>query len=65
MSNLRLSSTIILGSWSYQVLGSILLEENGFFCIKRNLDGSIDRFKARLVAQCFHERLGIDFHDNL
>ena len=33
------------------------------FCIKSNPGGSIDRFKARLVAQGFHQCSSIDFHD--
>ena len=33
------------------------------FHIKRNPDGSIMRYKARLVAKDFHQRLEIDFSD--
>lgn len=31
------------------------------FLIKRKSDGSVDRYKARLVAQSFSQRPGIDF----
>ena len=31
------------------------------FRIKRNVDGTIDRYKARLVAKVFHQQLGVDF----
>ena len=33
------------------------------FHIKRNFDGSIDRYKARLAAKGFHQRLGVDYHE--
>lgn len=33
------------------------------FRIKRNLMGSISRYKAHLVAKIFHQRPGIDFHE--
>ena len=33
------------------------------FRIKRNLDGSISRYKACLVAKGFHQRPGVDYHD--
>lgn len=32
------------------------------FCVKHKPDGSIERYKARLVAKRFHQRPGIDFH---
>ena len=31
--------------------------------IKRKSDGSLDRYKARLVAKCFKQRYGIDYED--
>ncbi|WKA05494.1 hypothetical protein VitviT2T_023457 [Vitis vinifera] len=33
------------------------------FRIKRLLDGSIDRYKAKLVAKGFHQRPSVDYHD--
>ena len=33
------------------------------FRIKYSSDGSVDRYKAYLVAKGFHQRLRVDFHD--
>ncbi|XP_073138757.1 uncharacterized mitochondrial protein AtMg00820-like [Henckelia pumila] len=33
------------------------------FWIKRKPDGSVDRYKARLVTKGFHQRLGLDYTD--
>ena len=33
------------------------------FHIKQNLDGSIARYKVRLVAKGFHQQSGIDYHE--
>lgn len=33
------------------------------FRTKRNSDGSISRYKTRLVAKCFHQRPGVDLHE--
>jgi len=33
------------------------------FRIKENVDGSINRFRARLVAKRFHQIHGFDFHE--
>ena len=52
------------GSWFLQSLISIQLVVNGFFWVKRNVDGNIDRFRARLVARGFHQQKGINFSDN-
>ena len=33
------------------------------FKLKRNSDGTINRYKARLVANGFHQQFGIDFKE--
>ena len=33
------------------------------FKVKRHPDGSVERFKAQLVAKGFHQQQGIDFHE--
>ena len=35
------------------------------FKIKRNLEGNVERYKARLVAKSFTQREGIDFTETL
>ncbi|XP_062008229.1 uncharacterized mitochondrial protein AtMg00820-like [Rosa rugosa] len=38
-----------------------VLPNKWVFCIKRKSDGTIDRFKARLVANGFHQQEGVDY----
>lgn len=33
------------------------------FRIKRRANGTIECYKARIVAKCFHQQLGIDYGD--
>ena len=59
----------LMSLFERQVFGDLQECPNGFkpigckwvFAIKRNADGSISRYKARLVAQGFSQRFGIDF----
>jgi transposase InsO family protein len=51
------------GTWELVKLpaGRKAIGSKWVFKIKRNADGSIERYKARLVAQGFSQRPGIDF----
>lgn len=52
-------------TWSLQPLprGKKAIGCRWVLKIKRTADGSIDKYKARLVAQGFNQRSGIDYHE--
>ncbi|KAI5340548.1 hypothetical protein L3X38_019822 [Prunus dulcis] len=37
-----------------------VLPNNLFFHVKRNYDGTLQRYKARLVANAFHQKAGLN-----
>ena len=43
--------------------GKKLIGSRWLFKVKRNADGSVNKFKARLVAQGFTQKYGIDFNE--
>jgi histone deacetylase 1/2 len=45
------------------VCGSNLVGYKWIFRIKRNSDGTVTRYKVRLVAKGFHQRPGLDYHE--
>lgn len=44
-------------------VGSKAIGSRWVFKVKRNADGSVERYKARLVAQGFSQRPGSDYHE--
>ena len=52
-------------TWDKVVLppGKHAIDSRFIFKIKRNMDGSVSKYKARLVARGFRQRPGIDFTD--
>uniref|UniRef100_A0A803NMC5 Reverse transcriptase Ty1/copia-type domain-containing protein n=1 Tax=Cannabis sativa TaxID=3483 RepID=A0A803NMC5_CANSA len=50
-------------TWTYVPLpdGRTPIGCKWVYKIKLNADGTINKFKARLVAKCFHQQLGFDF----
>ena len=53
------------GTWELVPSTSMqnLVQCKWVFHIKWLSDGSIDRYKAKLVAKGFHQRPGVDYHD--
>ena len=53
------------GTWELAPLNSVqnIVGCKWIFRIKRIPDGSMDRYKAWLVAKGFHQRPGLDYHD--
>lgn len=53
------------GTWNLVELpeGRRAVDNKWVFKIKRNSDGSVDRYKARLVARGFSQRHGFDYSD--
>jgi hypothetical protein len=43
--------------------GKNIIDCKWVFKVKRTADGSIDRYKARLIAKGFKQRYGIDYED--
>jgi hypothetical protein len=44
-------------------LGKNLIDCKWVYKVKYKIDGSIDRYKAHLIAKGFKQRLGIDYDD--
>ena len=40
-----------------------LIDYKWVYCIEKRSDGTIDRYKARLIAKGFKQRYGIDYED--
>lgn len=51
------------GHWFPLILLTILLGAKWVFRIKRNPNGSVDRYKACLVAKGYNQHEGIDYSD--
>jgi transposase InsO family protein len=53
------------GTWELVKLppGRKAIGSQWVFKVKRNADGSVERYKARVVAQGFSQRLGVDFDE--
>ncbi|KAI0993721.1 hypothetical protein K3495_g14463 [Podosphaera aphanis] len=49
--------------WLVRPQGANLVSTKWVFTVKPKLDGSIDRFKARLVARGFSQKAGEDYHE--
>jgi hypothetical protein len=43
--------------------GVNLIDSKWIYKVKRKVDGSVDRLKARLVAKEFKQRYGVDYLD--
>jgi len=63
--NEEMTSLIENKTWNLMKLspGRKALDNRWVFKIKRNLDGNIDRYKARLVIKGCSQRKGLDYHD--
>ena len=64
--NVELEGLIANGTWVYVLLDSLpngvnVMRCHYVFTVKRNPDGSVERFKARLVADGNSQKWGIDF----
>lgn len=44
-------------------VGRNVIDSRWVFKLKTKVDGSLERFKARLVAKCFKQQQGIDYDD--
>ena len=61
----ELASLVSHGVWSSvpRIPGTRTVRTRWLFKIKRHLDGSIDKFRARLVARGFSQKPGIDVNE--
>ena len=50
--------TLVPSSHSQNVVGN-----KWVFRVKRKANGTVDKFKTRLIAKGFHQRLGVDFKE--